>query len=167
VGTTNPKAGPPACPHSQSVPANIGGIWRILGHESDNVGGRKTPVIRLTPRCPKCDAPLKPTQIVAAGSFPCPNCGTKLQAPNNYGQWIAVGSLALSVGASLVLGFRGLHLLYAVLVLMVVIDYLAIHLLKYAVPPQVAIAVPPTPLRQLVREIMGPTGLNLKDKKRP
>jgi hypothetical protein len=110
---------------------------------------------------------LEPAQIVAAGPFPCPNCGTKVQAPYSYGQWIAVGSLALSVVASLVLGFRGFHLLYAVLLLLVVIDYLAIHLLKYVVPPKIEIAVPRTPLRQLVREMMGPTELNLRDKKRP
>ena len=78
-----------------------------------------------------------------------------------------MGSLALSVVASLVLGFRGLHLLYAVLLLLVVIDYFAIHLLKYAVPPKIGIAVPQLPLRELVREMMGPTELNLKDKKRP
>lgn len=117
--------------------------------------------------CPKCGAALKPGQIVAAGPFPCPNCDTKLQASNRYGQWIAVGSLALSVVASLVLGFSGFHLFYAVILLLVVIDYLAIHLLKYAVPPKIEIAVPRTPYRQLVREIMGPTELNLRDKKRP
>jgi hypothetical protein len=117
--------------------------------------------------CPKCGALLKPAQIVAAGPFPCPNCGTKLQAPNRYGRWIGAGSLALSVIACLVLGFRGLHLLYAVLLLSVVIIYLAIHLLKYAVPPKIGIAVPLIPLRQLVREILGPTELNLRDKKRP
>jgi hypothetical protein len=78
-----------------------------------------------------------------------------------------VGSLALSVVASLVLGFRGFHLLYAVLLLLVVIVYLAIHLVKYAVPPKIEIAVPPTPLRQVVREIMGPSELNLRDKNRP
>jgi hypothetical protein len=66
-----------------------------------------------------------------------------------------------------VLGFRGFHLLYAVLLFLVVIDFLAIHLLKYAVPPKIEIAVPPTPLRQLVREIMGPSELNLRDKKPP
>jgi hypothetical protein len=82
--------------------------------------------------CPKCGALLKATQIVAAGPFPCPNCNTKLQASSRYGEWIAVGSLALSIVASLVLGFRGFHLLYAVLPLLVVIDFLALNLLKYA-----------------------------------
>lgn len=120
-----------------------------------------------TPICPKCGAPLKPTEIVVAGLFLCPNCGTRLQAPRIYGEWIAIGSLLLSVFVSLVSGFRGFHLLYAVLLLLVVIDFLAIHLLKYAVPPRIEIAVPPTPLRQLVREIMGPSELNLRHKKRP
>lgn len=78
-----------------------------------------------------------------------------------------MGSLALSVGASLVLGFGGLHLLYAVLPLLVVVNYFAIHLLKYVVPPKIEIAVPLMPLRELVREMMGPTELNLRDKKRP
>lgn len=124
-------------------------------------------MLTSNPICPKCGALLKPAQIVAAGPFACPNCGTKLQAQNRYGRRIGAGSLALSVVASVVLGFRGLHLLYAVLLLLVVIDYLAIHLLKYAVPPKIGIAVPPTPLRQLVREIMGPSELDLRGKKRP
>jgi hypothetical protein len=104
------------------------------------------------------------TRGPATRPFPCPSCGTKLQASNRYAQWMALGSLALSLVASLVSGFRGLHLLYAVLVLLVVIDYLAIHLLKYAVPPKIVIAVPPDPLRQVVREIMGPSELNLRDR---
>jgi len=77
------------------------------------------------------------------------------------------GEFALSVVASLMLGFRGFHLLYVVLPLFVVIGYLAIHLLKYAVPPKIEIAVPLKPFGQLAREIMGPTELNLRDKNRP
>jgi predicted RNA-binding Zn-ribbon protein involved in translation (DUF1610 family) len=118
-------------------------------------------------RCVECGVVLRYEDILAAGPFSCPNCGKKLQVSNRYGRWIGVGSLALSVGASLALGFRGLHLFYAVLLLLVVIGYFAIHLLKYVLPPKIGIAVPLIPLRHLVREIMGPTELNLTDKKRP
>jgi hypothetical protein len=124
-------------------------------------------MITSSPMCPKCGAPLKPAQILAAGPFRCPNCDAKLQASDSYGRWIALGSLVLSVVVPLVFGIRGLHFLYAVLLLLVVIVYLAVHLLKYAIPPKIGVSVPKTPLRQLVREIMGPTELNLRDKNRP
>jgi hypothetical protein len=117
--------------------------------------------------CSKCGGALQPAQILAAGPFPCPNCQTILQAAKTYGRWIGAGSLILSVAASLLLGFKGLHLLYSILVLLAVIDYLALHLLKYAVPPKIELAVSPTPFREVVREIMGPTELNLRNKKRP
>lgn len=96
----------------------------------------------------------------------CPNCGTKLQAPPRYGRWIALSSLGLSIVTSLGLGFRGFHLIYAILLSLVVIDFLALQLVKYAVPPKIEIVVPRTPLRRLVREIMEPSKLNLRDKKR-
>jgi hypothetical protein len=73
----------------------------------------------------------------------------------------------LSAVACLLLGFRGFHLLYAVLLLFVAIHYLALHLLKYAVPPKIELAVSPTSIREVVREIMEPTELNLRNKKRP
>jgi hypothetical protein len=114
-----------------------------------------------------CGAQLKRGQIVAAGSFECPNCQTKLQASNRYGRWIALCSLLFSVFTSLTLGYRGLHLLYAVLLVLVVIDFLALNLVKYALPPKIEIAVPPAPLSQLVRGLKAPTELNLRDKQRP
>lgn len=117
--------------------------------------------------CPKCGAPLTLAEILAAGSFVCPNCGAELQAPPRYAGWIGVCSLALSVVTALALGFRGFRLLYAGILLWVVIDFLALHLLKYAVPPKIEMAVPQIPLRQLIREIIGPSELKLRDKKRP
>jgi hypothetical protein len=114
-----------------------------------------------------CGELLKPGQVAAAGFFECPNCETKLQASNQYARWIALGSLLFSVVASLALGFRGFGLLYTVLLVFVVADFLALNLLKHAVPPKIEVAVPLKPIKQLVRDLKAPTELNLGDKKRP
>jgi len=114
----------------------------------------------------KCGARLKPREILTAGPFPCRNCHTQLQAPSSYGRWIGFGSLLLAVAVFFGLGFGGLHLLCAVLLSWFPIVYLAVQFVKYAVPPKIVIAVPRRPLRQVVREIMGPAELNLRDKPR-
>ena len=118
-----------------------------------------------TVKCVSCGRLLRPRDIRAAGRFPCPGCGTQLQAPNSYGRWVGLGSLLFSVVASFALGFRGLHLLYAVLSLLIVVDVLAINLSKYAVLPN--IEVPPTPFSELLPQIYGGTEINLRDKRRP
>lgn len=117
--------------------------------------------------CPECCARLEPGQILAAGHFPCPNCHAQLQAPFGYGQLIGLACLVFSVVTSLALGFRGFRLLYVIPTLLVLSDFLALQLLKYAVPPKkIIFAVPRVTNRQLRREIMGPTELNLRDKRR-
>jgi hypothetical protein len=123
--------------------------------------------MKRTVKCVSCGRPLRPRDIRAAGPFACPGCGAQLQAPNSYGQWVGSGSLLFSVVASLALGFRGLHLLYAVLSLLIVVDVFAINLSKYVVLPDVEVAIPPTPFPKLLRQIYGRTELNLRDKGRP
>lgn len=117
--------------------------------------------------CPQCNAPLKRSQIIAAGVFPCPNCGTQLQAPASYAGWLGLGNLLISLVVLVVLGFRGLHLLCAIGIAWVPVQFLALNLVKYALPPRIGFAIPQKPFRQLAKEIMGPTELNLTGKKRP
>jgi hypothetical protein len=120
----------------------------------------------MTRTCPHCGVPLKPGQIRGAGIFPYPNCQAHLQASTRYGQWVGLASFLLAVGASFALGFAGLHLIYAILLLTVIADVLLINLLKYAIPPKITAALPPKAFRQVAREIMGPTVLGLSDTKR-
>ncbi len=117
--------------------------------------------------CVKCGALLKCQEILAAGPFPCPICHTQLQAPSSYGRWLGLGSLLLAVAGFLCLGFTSLRLVWAVLLSWFPIDYLALQFVKYVVPPRIEIALGRRPLRQAVREIMGPAELNLRNKKRP
>lgn len=119
-----------------------------------------------TRTCPHCSMSLKPREIRAAGTFPCPNCHAQLQAPNRYGRWIGLASLLLSIGGSFALGFTGLHLIYAVLLLTLAVDVLLINLFKYALPPKVVTALPPKSFRQIAREHMGPAVLDLGTKER-
>ena len=93
-------------------------------------------------RCVKCGVVLKYGDILAAGPFPCPSCQTRLQAPSSYGRWILLGSLIFSALVLRVLGLDGFHLLYATLLAWVVVNYLAIQLLKYAIPPKIDVYVP-------------------------
>jgi len=104
---------------------------------------------------------------MAAGRFPCPDCGTQLQAPHSYARWLGLCNLLFSLALLTALGFRGLHLLYAVGLAWVPVQFLAINLVKYAIPPKIETALPSKPFRQIAREIMGPAELNLRDKKHP
>src|SRR5487761_1885222 len=70
---------------------------------------------RPTRTCVSCGARLEPSQIRAAGPFPCPSCHTQLQAPSSYAHWISASNLLFSAIVFFTLGFRSLHLLYAVL----------------------------------------------------
>lgn len=92
--------------------------------------------------CVKCGAPLTYEEIFAAGPFPCPACHTQLQAPDYYGHLTGFGSILLTALVLAGLGFRGLHLLYAVLITLVPVVYLAINLVKYAIPPRIEIYLP-------------------------
>jgi predicted RNA-binding Zn-ribbon protein involved in translation (DUF1610 family) len=119
----------------------------------------------IDPTCPDCHVSLRPAQIRAAGAFSCPKCGVQLQASNRYGRLIALVSFLFSIAASLTLGFRGWQLVCAILVFVALIDILAINLVKYAIPPRIGAALPSKSFHQIAREIMGPTELNLRDKK--
>jgi len=92
--------------------------------------------------CPECGRSLKYREILAAGPFACPVCQAQLQAPDSYGRWIGLGSLLLPVAILGAFGFRGLHLLYAVLLSFLPIDWLALRLVKYVMPPKIEIYLP-------------------------
>lgn len=92
--------------------------------------------------CVSCGLQLTIEKILAAGPFRCPACHTQLQAPDSYAYWIGIGSVLLTALGTMALGFRGLHLLYAILVVLVPIWYLAINVVKYFIPPKIEIYVP-------------------------
>ena len=94
----------------------------------------------------------------------CPHCLVELEASTRYGEWIGFASVVLAFSVATTVGFRGLHLAYATLAIFIVADILLINLFRYVVPPQVFVASPPKSFREIVRETMGPTELNLRDK---
>jgi hypothetical protein len=92
--------------------------------------------------CVKCGATLTYDQIREAGPFPCPACNAQLQAPRYYGRLVVFGSILLATLAFAALGFRGFHLLYAVLAALVPVVFLAMNLVKYVIPPKIEIYLP-------------------------
>jgi hypothetical protein len=92
--------------------------------------------------CIKCGAALGYDDILAAGPFSCPQCHTRLQAPDSYGHITGFGSILVTVVALAAWGFRGFHLLYASLIALVPVVYLAINLVKYVVPPKIEFYLP-------------------------
>lgn len=92
--------------------------------------------------CAKCGAPLRLRDIRGAGSFPCPTCRTLLQAPDSYGRWVAFGSTLFLAAGFWVLGFTGIHLLCAILVAWLPIDFIAINFGKYVIPPKIELYCP-------------------------
>ena len=98
--------------------------------------------VKTTRSCPECGAALTSRDILAAGPFPCPSCQVLLQAPDSYGYLTALGSISLATAALVTLGFRGLHLLYSVLVVLVPVVYMAINCVKYVILPKIEIYLP-------------------------
>ncbi len=91
---------------------------------------------------------------------------------------MALLNVLVSVAASYALGFRGLHLLFAVLLAWWFLLFLTANLGKYVVPPKVEIAVPLKPISQVCQEVKHDIAqilpgrsqrieLKLDDKKRP
>jgi hypothetical protein len=93
-------------------------------------------------KCVKCGAALKYRDIRPAGPFPCPVCHTLLQAPESYIQWGFWGSISLTALVLAALGFRGLHLLSAVLFASVPILYSVVFFLKYLIAPKIETYLP-------------------------
>lgn len=87
-------------------------------------------------RCPKCDAEIRSRDIRAAGPFSCPNCSSRLQAPEAYARWIGLGNVLVTGLAFRLLGFDHLHLLYAVLLDWFPVQVVALRVVRYAVPPR-------------------------------
>jgi hypothetical protein len=97
---------------------------------------------RLLRSCVGCGSPLKCEEILSAGPFPCPACHTQLRAPKSYARWIALCSLLIPGVVFWALGFGGLHLISAVLLVWFPVGYLALHLVKYVMPPKIEIYLP-------------------------
>jgi hypothetical protein len=125
-------------------------------------------------KCPTCGTTLRDGEILPVGHFPCPACRTQLQASDSYSTWIVgVNTLACLV-ISYALGFRNLHLVYAVLLAWWPLLYLFVNVGRYIVPPKVEIAAPAKSTSEIVRDAKRniseiwrdePLGLNLSDKK--
>ena len=92
--------------------------------------------------CVECGANLKYSDIRPAGPFRCPTCNTLLQAPESYVQWGFWGGISLVAFVLAALGFRGLHLLSAVLFASVPVLYLEVLFLKYLIPPKIETYLP-------------------------
>ena len=92
--------------------------------------------------CPKCGATLKYKDIRSGRPFSCPVCHTKLQVPGSYTQWSFWGSIVFETLVLAALGFRGIHLLCAVLVAFVPVLFLEVLFLKYLIPPKVEFYLP-------------------------
>lgn len=114
-------------------------------------------------QCPSCEASLQPWEIRGAGTFTCPYCDRTLQAAAAYSNWISICNVLFCTGVFILLGFRGLHLLYAILLAWWPVEFIAGNLLLWVIPPKIEIAKPQKPLRDTLREITGRTELNLRD----
>lgn len=64
-----------------------------------------------------------------------------LRASSSYGRWIAVGNPVFSASALLALGISGLHVVYGVILAWLPVQYFAINLLKYVIPPRIEVAL--------------------------
>lgn len=103
-------------------------------------------------KCVECGALLSPEEILAAGPFPCPTCHARIQARTAYGHWVYFLSVLFSAGVFYVLGFRGLHLIYAILLAWWPVLFLAMNVVIYLVPPKIELAVPRKPISQILSE---------------
>jgi hypothetical protein len=93
-------------------------------------------------KCPTCGVSLTRQQIRAGGSFPCPACKTLLQASEYYAISTLLASLLVCAVVFAALGFRGLRLLYALLLALVPVIYLAANYFKYLILPKIEYYVP-------------------------
>lgn len=87
-------------------------------------------------RCPKCGAQIESSQVLAVGPFPCPHCQARIEAPESYGGWIGLGNLLISGGALWLCGSSGLHLVAATLLAWFPVQFVALRLVRYMVPPR-------------------------------
>lgn len=136
-----------------------------VNQSTDEPDTGRTAAIKQRGKCPNCNASLRPWETRGAGNFPCPYCEIQLEAAESYGHWISFGNLALSTAIFFALGFKGLHLVYAVLLAWWPIEFIAVNSLPWLLPPKIQIARPRKRLRDTLRQIRGRTELNLRDKK--
>lgn len=132
-------------------------------------------MLRAAKKCPRCHAPLPPGEILPVGQFPCRACQTQLQASNSYQIWTVAINTLTCVAIPCVLGFRHLHLVYAVLLAWWPLLFLLVNVGRYMVPPKVEVAAPQKTSSEALREAKRniseiwrdePLNLNLNDKKK-
>jgi uncharacterized paraquat-inducible protein A len=87
--------------------------------------------------CIRCGAPLRTRDIKVAGPFSCPACQARLQARESYAQWSFWGSMVTVTALLFIFGFRGLSLLYALLLAAIPTLYVEVNFLKYLIPPRI------------------------------
>jgi hypothetical protein len=92
--------------------------------------------------CPNCGASLTCKEIRAGGHFPCPACKIQLQASEYYPLWTLLVSLSLAAVVFVVIGIRGIELMYALLIALYPVVYLAANYFKYLILPDVELYVP-------------------------
>ncbi len=68
-----------------------------------------------TLRCPLCGAILPSRQFTAKGFMICPSCDGKIRVPRWRNKLVVRGGFVCTIVVSFLLGFRGAHLLAAIL----------------------------------------------------
>jgi hypothetical protein len=74
---------------------------------------------------------------MVSGGFPCPHCGTQLQAVESYmfialWLWLVAALIVLYLS-----GFRGVHLAILVLASLVPEIFLVANVFKFIIPPKI------------------------------
>jgi hypothetical protein len=123
-------------------------------------------MMRPVRKCPRCNITLRYREILPAGHFSCPVCHVQLQAPKSYAVWIA------AINA---LGFRNLHLFWALLLAWWPLEFFFVNAGRYMVPPKVQVAAPEKAVSDVLRDAKNniseilrdkPLALNLNNKKK-
>ncbi len=93
--------------------------------------------------CPKCGASLKYEEIMANGpSFPCPSCRENLQVPDYYLSLIWIAAIIVPALILWAFGLSWLYLVFAELVVVYPVLYLALRFVKYVIPPKIETYLP-------------------------
>jgi uncharacterized paraquat-inducible protein A len=93
-------------------------------------------------KCSNCGVALNCQEIRAGRPFRCPACKTLLQVTKYYALWTLCVSLLVFAVVFVALGFRGIRLLNALLLVLVPVIYLAANYFKYLIPPKIEPYVP-------------------------
>ena len=86
--------------------------------------------------CPECDQKLASDKSMLTGEFVCPSCGEKLRAIERDPPLVLVLGALTSLSISLLIGFRGTHLVVFVIILFLPSWLIAIFVFGIFVPPK-------------------------------